>query len=65
MGGAPEHVQIVTLMRAERGATFVSASTPVSGASSRTEPVRLRDQDFPHERDRIVRKICVPFRAHI
>jgi hypothetical protein len=29
MGGAPDGVQIVAFMRAETGATFVSASTPV------------------------------------
>ena len=63
MGGAPAQVQVVAPMRAETGATFVNASAPVSGASSRAEPVRLRDQDFPSERDQIIRKICIP-RAH-
>ena len=36
-----------------------------SVASSRAERVRLRDQDFPHERDRIVRTMCVRSRAHM
>jgi hypothetical protein len=59
MGGAPDEVQIVAFMRAETGAAFVSARTLVSVASGRAERARLRDQVFPHERDQIVRKICV------
>jgi hypothetical protein len=65
MVGASDDVQLGALMRAQERATIVIGAGVGSVASSRAERVRLCDQDFPHERDQIVRKICVPFRAHM
>ena len=59
MVGASDAVQLVALMRAQKRATIVTTAGAGSVASSRAERVRLRDQDFPRERDQIVRKICV------
>jgi hypothetical protein len=50
---------------AQKRGTTVSTAVAGSVASLRAERVRLCDQDFPHERDRIVRKICAPFRARM
>ena len=57
MVGASDEVQLVALMRAQKRATIVTTAGAGSVASSRAERVRLRDQDFPHERDQIVRTI--------
>jgi hypothetical protein len=64
-GGAPDHVQIAALTRAETGATFVSARTLVSIASERAERARLRYQVFPHERGPDRPEDLRPFRAHM
>ena len=55
MVGASDEVQLVALMRAQKRATIVTTTDAGSVASSRAERVRLCDQDFPHERDQIVR----------
>jgi len=55
MVGASDEVQLVALMRAQKRATIVTTAGAGSVASSRAERVRLCDQDFPHERDQIVR----------
>jgi len=55
MVGASDEVQLVALMRAQKRATIVTAADAGSVASWRAERVRLCDQDFPHERDQIVR----------
>ena len=55
MVGASDEVQLVALMRARKRATIVTTADAGSVASSRAERVRLCDQDFPHERDQIVR----------
>ena len=55
MVGASDEVQLVALMRAQKRATIVITVDAGSVASSRAEGVRLCDQDFPHERDQIVR----------
>jgi hypothetical protein len=65
MVDASDEVQLIALTRAHKRATFVFAADVGSVAQSRTERVRLCDQDFPHERDRIVRKIRAPFRARM
>jgi len=65
MVGVSDSAQLVALMRARKRATIEFAADGGSVAWSHAERVRLRDQDFPHERDRIVRKICAPFRARM
>jgi hypothetical protein len=55
MVGASDEVQLVAVMRAQKRATIVTTAGGGSVASSRAERVRLCDQDFPHERDQIVR----------
>ena len=60
MVGASDEVQLVALMRAQKRATIVTTAGAGSVASSRAERVRLCDQDFPHERDQIVRTKLAP-----
>ena len=55
MVGASDEVQLVALMRAQERATIVITVDAGSVASSRAERVRFCDQDFPHDRDQIVR----------
>ena len=48
-------VQIIARICTPARATIVSAAHTCLAASSRVERVRLGDQDFPHERDQIIR----------
>jgi hypothetical protein len=65
MVGVSENAQLVALMRARKPVTIVFTAVAESVARSHGERVRLRDQDFPHELDQIVRKICAPFRPRM
>ena len=64
MVGASDEVQLVALMR-DQNVQRSDTADAGSVASSRAERVRLWDQDFPHERDQIVRTKWPRFEHHI
>jgi hypothetical protein len=65
MASASYVAMIADTSRTSKWATIRTQRRPHPASSSHAERVQFGDQDFPHERDRIVRKICVPFRAHM